>query len=527
MPGTSATAWTLNPSVQYHPHSQAGSVTKTGSVITACPDLRGLAALAGDTVAGPIEITNDAGVKFWRFNGAQYATLANSLTAIANRGYSVAMVVRMPHQRGTVPFLVPRYATYASDTSNTPANASIRLLAAVVTSSGAPGLTGSLPGALTDTTNGYKAIPGCQLQVVGVASRTTANGGTRYFLNNDTVDVAQATSSVTGYIGAIIGGAPGAVNTANVTVSVNNVFDLYELAYWQGEISNANMVANIAAMVTNWSIAQLDTNLLLEGDSITDGIATTLATSPAWSTSVGAQLCKPGASLVPSNVRVLNLGTSGSQVASIITRRDATNPMSAMLYPGGPSKNIFAAQIGRNDVAASLGNQNSAQAYASIVTIFNTTTTGYLQRGWKCYFAANIGTTGTATTTNNVPTTENTTQKRIEGIRALVANTATHTPQSQFLTDTLSNTSQTFDGLMSVLHLYDISQGGTKWFNAVVGSTQWANAVPAGPYDNDSTHPVEAGHALMASGGDTPQYGFASVFATAVSALRRMLMGIG
>ncbi len=516
VPGVAATTFPTLPTCHFHPNQQAGAVTKSGSIITACPDLRGLAALSGlsstGSVVGPEERTDLLGRKFWRFNGPQYALLANDLNALANRGYMIAMVMRFPHGRNTTPFANFRYAAYTSDTVNTVANASIGCMRATVTSNSAAGLTSSSPTALSNVTNGYKALPGCQMQVIGVASRTTANGGIRYYVNNDTCDVAQATSSVTGYLGLILHGTGTASNSAAVTTQTNTAYDLYELAFWRAELNNAATDPCIAAMVTNFNIPAITQQLLLEGDSITDAIATTLPTSPAFSGNVGVWLTEPGAELVAAGTRVINLGISGAQTSNIITRRDATNAYASWLIPGGPSKNKVALQIGRNDIRDVPGSQkNSGMLYADVVPIWNTVTTGYLQRGWSGVQVANIAATTAAVTVNVSPPSENTLQKRIEGFRDLIADVPNKTPNPTFLTDTLTNSGQTYEGLLDVLHLYALDEDGNQWFFDAVTAADYANAIPPGPYDSDATHLVSEGCRLMATGGDTPQYGYGAI----------------
>lgn len=515
LPGGRRTDFATPPSVHYHAHSQAGVAIKSAGQVISCPDLMGLADLSGfasdgTTVVGPIEMTDGLGRKFWRFNGTQWAWINNTLTGLANRQMTTMAVVRV-HHAATCQIVAPRFATYTNDTTNTAASTVFGMLKGVVTTNSGICVQGSTP-AVNGATDAYKVIAGAQLHVAGVAQRTTANGGNRSYVNNDTCDVGQSTTSQTGYVGALLGAASaGANNAATVSTGSANSFDLYEVAIWKGELSNAQAAAAAAALVSNYAIPQLDSQLLLDGDSITYGIATTLGTSPANCGGLATQLTDPGAGLIPGNVRVVNLGTSGSVTSGVVTRRDTTNAMSTYVYPGGASKNVVVVQLGRNDCSESSGKKNSATFYADMVAIFNTTTTGYLQRGWRGVCVANIACTPTAVTTNVSPAGENTVQKRLEAFRLLIAVEATHLPQSQFLIDTLSDPGNTFDGLMSVLHLYDISQGGNKWFYDAVQASDEANAAPPGPYDSDATHPVAAGVGLMATGGDTPQFGYGSI----------------
>jgi lysophospholipase L1-like esterase len=269
-------------------------------------------------------------------------------------------------------------------------------------------------------------------------------------------------------------------------------------------------------MVTNYAIPAITQQLLIEGDSISDGTSTALPTSPAWSGNVAVWLTEPGAELVAPGTRVLNNAVSGSQATtvsnSVTTRRDAANSHASWLIPGGPSRNKLIVQIGRNDIReAANAQKNSAALYADVVSIWNATTVGYLQRGWSGVQVANIAATTGAVTTNVSPPGENTLQKRIEGFRALIADEANKTPQPQFLTDTLTNSGQAFDGLLTVLHAYAITEGANQWFYDAALPTDRANATPPGPYDSDDTHLVAEGCRLMATGGDTPQFGYGSV----------------
>lgn len=520
--GTSATTWSTTPSVSYHPGAQAGTVTKSGSRIVACPDLQGLAALDGyaadgTTVAGPTEMTDNYGRKFWRFNGTEYAKISNALTSMQNRGIMCLMVGRVHHARSSCVMIAPRYALYVSDAANTTASAVFGMLKTTVTSSSAGFLQGSSPAPSTVPSDAYKTIAGVNLTVLAVRQGATADGGNRVYNNNDVCATAQSTTLVPAvasglvYSGAVVGASAGTSNTAGVTTNVNNVFDLYELAIWNAVVSTANADANVAAAVTNWGITQLDSQLAVMGDSQMDGIATTLATSPAWTGNAVSQMTDPGAGLIPANVRVLNLGTSGGQTSNAVTIRDATNGPLTQVFPGGATKNKVAFMYGRNDCIESQGQKNSATLYADYVALINTTTTGLLQRGWSVNVMANTALSGTAVTTNVSPAGENTVQKRIEGLRALIAVEASHTVNTTFLTDTLTNTGQTYAGLLDVLHLYEIDDGGNKWFYNVITTSDWANATPTGPYDSDGTHFTKEGFTLIATGASTPQYGMGSL----------------
>lgn len=516
VPGQSPTTFSTTPAVHYHPNSQSGGAgyTKDGNQVTACPSLGSLAAAmsgigVGGVTIGPRELTDALGRKFWRFNGAEYAIIANALVMASSRGFSVVMVGRTHHQRNTQMYLNPRYATFTDGANNTfPGSAVGWLRGTVVSGQSAPFLQGGSPQASANATDCYKVIPGCQLHVAGIASRTTANGGTRLFMNNDTCDTAQQTSLVTNYVGALIGAqSTGANNTEAVTTSVNNTFDIYELAIWQGELSNATANANQAAAVTNYAVTALTRQVVLEGDSITDGVHTPQPVTPAWAGGIGSQMSEPGSSWVPADTRVINMGASGNQTSHIATKRDGTNAIySAGKYPGGHANNIIALQIGRNDagVQGPAGTGVPSTIYAAIVALWNTTTTGFLQRGWSGFQMGNIA-SSTSGITGSPPDAPATVQGRIEALRALLF-TGTG-PNATFLSDTLTGVGQTYEGRLGCIPVHEITVSGDTAFKT---STD-ASDVAAGWYDSSPTHLVVAGIGVMLSGGDNPAYGYGAV----------------
>lgn len=505
--GASPTTFSLAPTVHYHPASQTATLDGSSRVLS-CPDLQGLASLTGTSfggsTVGPVEMTDALGRKFWRFRGTDYLLIANALNALSARAVTVMGVWRKHnHKAQTTNFFSPRYLAYTDDTTNTTFAGGSVMRALQSPSGSANFLAGASILASTDATNGYKIIPGCQLHVAGVCSRTTANGGQRLYVNNDVASVSQNSITSTNCTGGVIGGVPGASNA--VTAS-NNFFDLYELAIWKATLSNAEADAAAAAMVSNYAIPAITKQFVLDGDSITDGIATSLSVSPGSGDNIGMQLSAPGAGLVPDGYRVINLGTSGAQTSDTVTERDATNSTYSMLMPGGAANNVVAIQIGRNDIAQSGGQMNSAMLYSAVVAMINTASTGMLQRGWKVTLVANISTAASATTTNNLPG-ETDLMARLTNFRALIADTTNHVPLSQFLTDCSANTGETYDGLLDVLHLYDVTVSGDTKFKTSTDAQDTAS----GYFDSDQTHLRVAGLELMVTGGDTPQYGYASI----------------
>ncbi len=505
--GLTRSTFPTAPAMQHHFNHAAPTVDGNDRLVSST-DLQGLANIvAAAGYAAPKLMTDDAGRKFLRFNGfgQEAAVIANALAPANNRAFMALMVGMVGHARSTVNLLMPRFASYTSPTVNTAANASIGYLRSFVSSSSGGFLQGGNPAGSSNTADCYKIIPGAQLHVMAIASRTTANGGTRLYVNNDKCDVAQQTTLVSNYVGAILGGAAGASNTENLVTTVNNTFDLYEIAFWYGELTNAQADANVAAAVSNFAIPQLDTNYVNEGDSITDGVDTALAVSPAYSGGLGSRLARVG--VLPGNVRILNIGTSGSQTSDVAARRNAVNSIFDLgKYPGGPSKNLIALQIGRNDISESRDKKNSAMLYADYVALINTASTGYLQRGWKVYVMGNIASSNATVTTNVSPAGENTLIERIKGIRAkMFTGPAINTT---FANDTLSGSGQAYDGLVKVVPLHLIAVGATLPFNDYTD----ANNTGAGYYDADITHLRVAGIDLAVSGGDTPAYGYKAPF---------------
>lgn len=501
--GTAASNFAAAPTVHYHFHSQSVAIDGN-SRLTACPDRQGLAGLAAVSgTTAPRLMTDALGRRFLRFNGSEAAVIENALAGLANRGFTALAVARVHHARATCHILNPRFAAYTSPTVNTAANASIGLMRATVTSASANFLQAGPPAASTNATDCYKVIPGTQLQVLAVASRTTANGGTRLYCNSDFCDVAQQTTSVTGYIGAVVGASAGANNSEAPTLSVNNVLDIYELAIWTGELSNTVANAAVAAAVANFAIAPLDTNLVLDGDSIIDGVATTQPESPAYARGIGSRLTEPGSSWIAANVRVLNLATSGNSVSHLVTKRDAANSVfAAGRYPGGAAKNLIAVQIGRNDLVATA--TTAATHYANVTALLNTASTGYLQRGWRVAQVANIA--GANSSIPGSPSDGPTTlQQRVESFRGMImTGTAINLT---FAGDTLSGVGQTYDGLVSVLPVSEITVSTATKFKTAANAADAAG----GLYDNDSTHLTVGGCDLAISGGDQPAYGFGAL----------------
>jgi hypothetical protein len=239
-------------------------------------------------------------------------------------------------------------------------------------------------------------VPGAQLQVLGLASRTTGFPGgdaTKFWINGKPSDTrAQSGVTSTGTVGGRIFGYVSSNGT-------NNIMDIVEMAVFTGELTDAQAQTIADYLTSRWSIATIARTVTLEGDSITQGI-----TEVVSGDNVAMAITEPGASLVPSNARVLNMAVSGASCADLVTRRDIANGWPTTKIGASANDNILAVQIGRNDNAAyiALGNTAAAAAaltYADILAYHNTAVTGTVARGWKPIQFGNIacdsGVTGT------------------------------------------------------------------------------------------------------------------------------------
>lgn len=454
----------VTPTSRWHPYFST-VVTSSGKV-TSATDLQGLAtATEGAAGAGPVEMTDGLGRKFWRFEGAAYMNVAAALTAAVNRDTSVFFVGRI-HRA----FSFNDIFSFGNVAGGTAANTGNSQLAAVVASNGAPyarvhGSAGS-----SDATNRQWMVTGSQMQVIGSSSRITAQGGSSLWVNTKRAAVAQ------GSVGALslVGGEIGRYAFTPGTSGNWGRFDLYEMVVYNTAVSNANGDLISAALMSAHGIVDFANTLILEGDSITQG--TGLVTSGLNAAMI---MTEPGAGLIPANWRVVNMGVSGNQVSNLVAKRDDANGWPLAFLSGG--QNVIAFEIGRNDMGA--GGLTGAQHYANVVPYLNTTTTGVLQRGWTVRHMVNIATAA--------PQTENL------NFRALIR-------LPQYLTDTLTQSGGAFDGKLTLVSTDLIEDGGAGTiFN------EGSDAANTTYYAGDATHPTILGAQKRVNGGTTPAYGIA------------------
>lgn len=466
----------------------------------AYPALEQAAAATTPATIGPVQMTDALGRKFWRFTGSSALIIANALNALNMRQMMVFAVWRVAKvTRGTdFALLSLRYSAYTNETTNTAQTNGYILRGNAATSTSEAARLKS--GTVDSYANGIGGhfIPGAQIHVAGFNSRTTANGGGRFYINERTNDVAQTSLTATNGTGMIIGGK--ATTSNAVTGTTDNCYDLYELAIWKGTYTNAQSDTASAEMVANWGIQAITGQIIMTGDSITECIDTS-STVVIPQDGIAHKLAAPGAGYIPANFRVINIGIAGSALdtysgaitgVDLDTQRDDTSSGFQMVYSGGAANNIVTVNVGINDMRSSVGNQTAAQHYARFVTLLNTGTTGYLQRGFKVVAVTPTSISGDATG-----------QSRISAFRDLLINPTTDVIVSQFLTDVLANVGQTYDGLVSVLPIAKIQYASS--------GTIFADATDAGDttyYATDGTHHTPLAMTLMVEGGSTPTYGY-------------------
>lgn len=440
----------VTPTARWHP--AFSSVATSGGRVTGASDLMNMAALTeGTSGAGPFALIDNAGRRFWRFEGSEYLTCGAGLVT-STRAVTLFMLARQ-HKGISTPFF-----SLGSVDAGTAATGGNILRTATVSSSAAYLYAASIS-ASSDAAAKAHMIPGSQLQLIGVRSATTANGGTRLYVNGIAAAVAQVSTSASGIAGAEIGrysASPGASGSWAK-------MDVYEILVYDRALTNAEADAVAAALISAWGIAPVTDTLVVEGDSITDGVGTIRSGA-----SLGMMLSEPGgpASVAPG-WRVINMGQSGNQVSNLVTRRDATNGMADVLTSG---RNVMAVQIGRNNLG--VGAMTGQQVYDAIVPLIRNGSTGYLDRGWSVLQAINIATSSSVATENG-------------NLRTLLRASA-------FLTDCQAGAGQAHEGKLSRVDLPTWTYEGQTIFEdlADAANTIW--------FQGDSTHPTEAGTLEMA-----------------------------
>lgn len=461
----------LTPAFLFHPNTETGTTLASGEV-TAVAGMAGSPALQRGTT-GPLERTDALGRKVWSFRGSDYLEALPANFTSTPRAFTVVMVGRAHSSGQAINFF-----GHSRLSDGVTVDSITGAMLATYGTLGSPNYIRST--GLSSYNAGATALAnmvvGQQMQVFGAAGRTTANGGTRYVMNQIGVNHSQPQNANLDMKGFRLGG----YEKSNGTV---NQFDLYCAVGFTGELTDAQVDAVAALLVNHYAIPAVTRQIVMEGDSITYGL-NLIYERP------GMQISGPGGFL-PDDVRVLDIAQSGSQVIAatnnLTSRRDsATAPWWGCLLPGGSANNLLYVQIGNNDFAPGAGNRTAAAVYPDFVAYLNTATTGVLQRGFNVAVGINIG--------SNVDATLG---QRLLDWRALLR-------AAQFDTDLGTNTGGAFAGRLTRVELPLVQVGAAFPFESPpTGATT---------YFSDGTHPTAAGALLMVGGGDTPQYGIGSLF---------------
>lgn len=418
---------------------------------------------AGAEGLGPLMRTDALGRKFWRFTGEEYLDLAEGLS-FSNRNISIFAVVRGGN--GGI-FSIGNRTGYGA--GSTAVNGATAIPQAYSVASTAPYLQAYGRAASSDAAQGAKVVLGTQLQVAGVVSRTTANGGMRLSINDEAALVAQPSTSLSGIAGAEIGRSAWLPGSSGSWTRM----DLYEMVVYDRGLSNAEAQAVATALMAQHSIAPITGQLVMDGDSISAGTGI-----PDFWQTPSFTATTPGAGHVPAGFRVFTAATSGNQLSHLVARRDTPASWATTLLPG--AENHLSVEVGRNDFAS--GGKTAAEHYAAFLDYLNSPETGVLPRGWTVRVLVNI-----ATGTGLMP--------QITAYRALLRD-------PQFLDDTQTAPGAIFAGKLRLIALDQISHGAA--------GTLFATSADAGNqtyYQPDSTHPNALGAWARLTGADTPQNG--------------------
>jgi lysophospholipase L1-like esterase len=427
------------------------TITKSGSIVTAATDIVGSFDLAEAAAGiGAIELTETEptspmfGRKFWRFNGAQ--SMAWTTLVLSSTNSSIWIVARSHRgNAGTLVSIGPPGTNTAGGTINTTTGSNV-----------APFIRNAGVSASSAASGKEKIIFGCQPQVVGVVSGAGA-ASTRIYLNQDFVTVAGP------FAGSWAGGQIGRYVFTGTGFQEMDVFDCL---IYNAKQSNTDADATAAALQTGYGISTITDSLVLEGDSITQGI-----------NSDGSANGPSRFVRAPAGWRVLTCASSGATTAIVSTRQlaaDSVHSPGAML--GGPlsGRNHIMLQIGFNDIGS--GGRTAANVYNepavtnSIVSLIGNATNGFRLNYDKVYSGVNIA-TGNGTF-----------QPVIAALRVFLRDI------TQFRTDTGCTTN------LQIIDLPEItvgSLGGIKPFStaALATANNAVNAPTTFIYQNDTLHP--------------------------------------
>jgi lysophospholipase L1-like esterase len=364
VPGTVIGRWSAN-------HS---AVTLASGRVVAATPVGGAA--PGDLlqiggVLGPVELTDGLGRKFWRFDNA--SALKNNVLALATRNLAVIMVGRRLSKGpgGNTPIL-----SLGSAEDAAPPNIGGALLGTNVSAASAAFLrpAGQSPGA----GDVNRAIWGSQIHVFGYSS-----GAAAAYVQTNQLQTGAITAAFnathTGFEVARNAFSPGSPGTEQGGLNYASM-DIYEIIMLN-TLSQADMLTAWASVQAAYGISNLTDQLLLMGDSLTEGWAgADVGGRVRVGQSIADRLGETGAAYaLPTHWRIITEAVSGSTVATSTTRRQQANHPSRYLLSGG--RNVASLQIGINDMT--IAAQTPVQTRQAIAAFLNTATDGIFQRGWS------------------------------------------------------------------------------------------------------------------------------------------------
>lgn len=307
---------------------------------------------------------------------------------------------------------------------------------------------------VTTLSDRYITAMGTQLAVWGVNSRS---GTCHQYYNNERVVCAQPNNVAPG---GTPGWEIGCHSSSPESAGFLATQDIYEMVVYSPALSVADMDAAVAALVTAANIAPITNHLVVSGDSLTAGRSTdTPAILPGQN--VASRMTDPGAAWkLPGSWKVIPEAISGSTVASLAGRRDATNGIFSATRPGG--RNVVAVHIGINDI---LGGATAATVRTRLKDYIQTTagSVGLVERGWEVELMTNTACAFGAQ------------QAVVATLRGLITD-------ASFLTDALTGSGQAFAGKLRVRNMH-------LW--APVSPTIWETQAQAGVadyYGTDGLH---------------------------------------
>lgn len=444
-------------------HPDFSVVTLDGDRVATVTDITDLAGLTAATGTGPRAMTDGLGRGFWRFDGDTFLTVADTLT-LGSRDMAVFMVGRF-HRIGVTSDVFSLGSVEAGTASNSNGPA----LGARRTNQGMPLLQGFSKPSTTAYPTPDLMVTGSQMQVVGMVGRESALGGSTLWVNENRLAAPQPLNRP-GVAGAEIGRYAYAPGTSGNW----GTFDLYDLVVCDYRLTDAEGDSLSAALMDAYDIVPVTNQLVLDGDSIMQGTGDVTA-----ALSAGMILTDPGNPQIGPSWRVVNLAASGSRMSHLLSRRDAVLSWPDIQISGG--QNVFAFEIGRNDMAPSFGTTPTQLRDAVVGFLtdpFGTSATSVLDRGWSVRMLANIASSIDY-------------EDVIGSYRSLIRDPS-------FATAIGAQAAQT-----SVVDTDLITVGG---------DTLFLDPTDAGDvtyYAGDSTHPNIAGALARATGGDDASRGIA------------------